>query len=269
MIKNEETYCIVYHKIVRELGAYEAIIYSTIVSLLRKSDGIGEVSNQTLMDMCGIGNKMSLFRYINKLIESGYIEKREGKGRGNISIYYVTEKGNNLLPINDKKGNKNDIKKVTKMNEKGNNLLPINKGINKEINKEGDMRDAQSLSPSPSFNEFLELFNPSPEFEYEIENARKDWNEKTDAEQKELIEQLRSGIRWSKKQNPHWFIKDFHIQQATVWSYEKFYEEFHTTCKTGYCIIRERDKSGHIQFMKTSEAKTAGVEIERECIEDF
>lgn len=139
MIKNEDTYCIVQHKIVRELGAMEAVVYSTIVSLLRRSDGIGEVSNQTIMDMCGINNKMSLNRYLNKLIETGYIEKREGKGRGNISIYYITKKGNNLLPISEKKGNKNDTEKVTKMYEKGNNLLPINKGINKEINKENSL----------------------------------------------------------------------------------------------------------------------------------
>lgn len=139
MIKNEDTYCIVQHKIVRELGAWEAVVYGTIANLLRKTDGIGEVSNQTIMDLCGINNKMSLFRYINKLIESGYIEKREGKGRGNISIYYITKKGNNLLPISEKKGNKNDTEKVIKMNEKGNNLLPLNKGINKEINKENSL----------------------------------------------------------------------------------------------------------------------------------
>ena len=136
MIKNEETYCTVQHKIVRELGAWEAVVYGTIANLLRKADGIGEVSNQTIMDLCGITNKMSLKRYIDKLIKAGYLEKRSGDGRGNISIYYITKKGNNLLPFSEKKGNKNDIERVTKMNEKGNNLLPINKGINKEINKE-------------------------------------------------------------------------------------------------------------------------------------
>ena len=111
MIKNEDTYCTVQHKIVRELGAWEAVVYGTIANLLRKTDGIGEVSNQTIMDLCGIGNKMSLFRYINKLIESRYIEKREGKGRGNISIYYITKKGNNMLTISEKKGNKNERKR--------------------------------------------------------------------------------------------------------------------------------------------------------------
>lgn len=268
MIKNEETYCKVQHKIVRELGAWEAVVYGTIADILRKKDGYGNVSNQTLIDLIG-RDKKSIYRWIDRLVDAGYLEKVGGKGRGNISIYYVTKKGGNMTPFEEEKRGQNDTEKGANMTEKGGDMPPIY-NINKGINEgERNTRDALSPSPSTSFNEFLELFNPSPEFEYEIENARKDWNEKTEAERKELIEQLQSGIRWSKKQNPHWFIKDFHIQQATVWSYEKFYEEFHTTCKTGYCIIRERDKSGHIQFMKTSEAKTAGVEIERECIEDF
>lgn len=161
MIKNEDTYCIVQHKIVREVGAWEAVVYGTIANLLRKTDGIGEVSNQTIMDLCGINNKMSLFRYINKLIESGYIEKREGKGRGNISIYYITKKGNNLLPISEKKGNKNDTEKVTKMNEKGNNLLPLNKGINKEINKEYSLSsfDGSNESKEEEDKNFIEKEN--------------------------------------------------------------------------------------------------------------
>lgn len=135
MIKNEDTYCTVQHKIVRELGAWEAVVYGTIANLLRKTDGIGEVSNQTIMDMCGI-KRASFFRYISTLIESGYIEKRGGNGRGNISIYYITKKGLNLIPFNSKKGSQNDTERVLKMNEKGLNLIPINKGINKEINKE-------------------------------------------------------------------------------------------------------------------------------------
>ena len=138
MIKNEDTYCTVQHKIVRELGAWEAVVYGTIVNLLRKTDGIGEVSNQTIMDLCGL-KRASFFRYIGSLIESGYIEKRGGNGRGNISIYYITKKGLNLIPFSDKKGSQNDTERVSKMNEKGLNLRPINKGINKEINKENSL----------------------------------------------------------------------------------------------------------------------------------
>lgn len=138
MIKNEDTYCTVQHKIVRELGAWEAVVYGTIANLLRKTDGIGEVSNQTIMDLCGMSKK-SLLRYIDTLIESGYIEKRGGNGRGNISIYYITKKGVNLIPFSKEKGCQNGTKRVSKMDEKGVNFTPINKGINKEINKENSL----------------------------------------------------------------------------------------------------------------------------------
>lgn len=149
MIKNEDTYCTVQHKIVRELGAWEAVVYGTIANLLRKTDGIGEVSNQTIMDMCGI-KRASFFRYISTLIESGYIEKRSGDGRGNISIYYITKKGLNLIPFSSKKGSQNETERVSKMNEKGLNLRPINKGIIKEINK------GNSLSSFDGSNESKE-----------------------------------------------------------------------------------------------------------------
>ena len=214
MIKNEDTYCIVQHKIVRELGAWEAVVYGTIVNLLRKTDGIGEVSNQTIMDLCGIGNKMSLFRYINKLIESGYIEKREGKGRGNISIYYITKKGNNLLPISEKKGNKNDTEKVTKMNEKGNNLLPINKGIIKEINKGGE-------TPTPimeDFEIFWKAFPGSPEFDYDKEKCEKVWSLMCEEWRAKLIAMAQNGLRWRTKENdkPIFYLRDYAGQDAHV-----------------------------------------------------
>lgn len=224
MIKNEETYCVVYHKIVRELGAMEAVIYSTIVSLLRRSDGIGEVSNQTIMDMCGINNKMSLNRYLNKLIETGYIEKREGKGRGNISIYYITKKGNNLLPIKSEKGNKNDTEKVTKMSEKGNNLLPINKGENKEINKEsgGDMRTGaqsptlsdttqQKIDNMEDFKEWWDLFTGGTEFQSERENCERVWYSLQQNWRDNLVQMAKNGMRWRRRENdnPYWYLKNY------------------------------------------------------------
>lgn len=230
MIYNEDTYCNVQHKIVRELGAWEAVVYGTIANLLRKTDGIGEVSNQTIMDLCGISNKMSLFRYINKLIESGYIEKREGKGRGNISIYYITKKGNNLLPISEKKGNKNDIEKVTKMNEKGNNMLPLNKGINKEINKESgdDMHaSAQShtLSTTPQnfenmedFNLWFELFTGGSEWQHEKENCERVWFGMTQQWRDNLVQMAQNGLRWRKRENdnPYWYLKNYNGEVAQV-----------------------------------------------------
>lgn len=135
MIKNEDTYCTVQHKIVRELGACEAVVYGTIAGLLRKTDGYGGVSNQTIMDMCGM-NRKSLSRYIDKLIQAGYIEKVSGDGRGNISIYYISKKGDKLTTFNEEKGGQNVPERGTKCPIKGDKMTPINKGINKEINKE-------------------------------------------------------------------------------------------------------------------------------------
>lgn len=218
MIYNEDTYCIVCHKIVREIGAYEAIVFGTIVGLLRKTDGIGEVSNQTLMDMCGINNKMSLFRYINKLIESGYIEKREGKGRGNISIYYITKKGNNLLPISGKKGNKNDTEKVTEINEKGNNLLPLNKGINKEYKEREETPTPFNEKVMNDFDKFWNLYPGDPNWSYDKEACEKVWSLMSEEWRAKLIKQLENGLRWRKKENdkPIFYLRDYQGQDVQV-----------------------------------------------------
>lgn len=160
MIKNEDTYCTVQHKIVRELGAWEAVVYGTIANLLRKTDGIGEVSNQTIMDLCGV-KRASLFRYITSLIESGYIEKRSGDGRGNISIYYITKKGLNLSTLKQEKGSQNETERVSKKSIKGLNLSTINKGIIKEINKGNSLSsfDGSNESKEEEDKNFIEKEN--------------------------------------------------------------------------------------------------------------
>ena len=160
MLKNEDTYCIVQHKIVRELGAWEAVVYGTIANLLRKTDGIGEVSNQTIMDLCGV-KRASLFRYITSLIESGYIEKRSGDGRGNISIYYITKKGLNLSTLKQEKGSQNETERVSKKSIKGLNLSTINKGIIKEINKGNSLSsfDGSNESKEEEEKNFIEKEN--------------------------------------------------------------------------------------------------------------
>jgi hypothetical protein len=81
-------------------------------------------------------NRKSLSRYIDKLIQAGYIEKVSGDGRGNISIYYISKKGDKMTTFNEEKGGQNDPKRGTNLPIKGDKMTPINKGINKEINKE-------------------------------------------------------------------------------------------------------------------------------------
>ena len=216
-----------YHKIVRELGAWEAVVYSTIATLLRKSDGIGEVSNQTLMDMCGINNKMSLKRYIDKLIQTGYIEKRSGEGRGNISIYYVTEKGNILLPFSEKKGNKNIPERVTKSTIKGNNLLPINKGEIKENKESGGVSRVkaqstpldttpQNFNDMKDFNEWWELFTNNTEWQGEKENCERVWFTLQQSWRDNLVQMAKKGLRWRQRENdnPYWYLKNYSGEPA-------------------------------------------------------
>ena len=226
MIRNEETYCVVYHKIVRELGAWEAVVYSTIATLLRKSDGIGEVSNQTLMDMCGI-KRASLFRYIGSLIESGYIEKRSGDGRGNISIYYVTKKGLNLIPLKGEKGSQNDTERVSKKSIKGLNLSTINKGEIKENKESGGVSrmSAQStpLNTTPQnfndmkdFNEWWELFTNNTEWQGEKENCERVWFTLQQSWRDNLVQMAKKGLRWRQRENdnPYWYLKNYSGEPA-------------------------------------------------------
>lgn len=134
MIKNEDTYCKVRHKIVRELGAWEAVVYGTIADILRKKHGYGNVSNDTLINLIG-RDKKSIYRWIDRLVDAGYLEKVGGKGRGNISIYYITKKGGNMTPFEEEKRGQIDTEKGANMTEKGGEMPPINTGIIKEINK--------------------------------------------------------------------------------------------------------------------------------------
>lgn len=285
MIKNEETYCTVQHKIVRKLGAWEAIVYATIANLLRKTDGIGEVSNQTIMELCGINNKMSLYRYIDKLLKAGYLEKQEGKGRGNISIYYITKKGNNLLPISEKKGNKNDTEKVTKMHEKGNNLLPLNKGINKEINKESggdnahDARDPHALSDTTplnfenmeDFNLFWEMYPGDPNWQGEKENCERVWFGMSQEWRERLIQQLRDGKRWRVRENdnPYWYLKNYkgetvkaelpYLRQGTM-TFENWRQKNIADGKR-MCLLRYEERAAYCLYSDLQTMIVAGAAV--------
>ena len=98
MIRNEDAYYTGYYRNVRTLGAIPALVFDTICGMLRDRDGIGSISDDTLMEMLGLKSKPNFRKIIADLIKAGYIEKESGKGRGNISIYYITEKGSQNHP---------------------------------------------------------------------------------------------------------------------------------------------------------------------------
>lgn len=229
MIKNEDTYCIIQHKIVRELGAWEAVVYGTIANLLRKTDGYGNVSNDTLINLIG-RDKKSIYRWIDRLVDAGYLDKVGGKGRGNISIYYITKKGGNMTPFKEEKRGQIDTEKGANMTEKGGEMPPINKGENKEINKESgdDMHaSAQShaLSTTPQnfknmedFNLWFELFTGGSEWQHEKENCERVWFGMTQQWRDNMVQMAQNGLRWRKRENenPYWYLKNYNGEVAQV-----------------------------------------------------
>lgn len=230
MIKNEDTYCIVQHKIVRELGAWEAVVYGTIANLLRKTDGYGNVSNDTLINLIG-RDKKSIYRWIDRLVDAGYLDKVGGKGRGNISIYYITKKGGNMTPFKEEKRGQIDTEKGANMTEKGGEMPPINKGENKEINKEsGDDMHASAQSHTLSnttpqnfknmedFNLWFELFTGGSEWQHEKENCERVWFGMTQQWRDNLVQMAQNGLRWRKRENdnPYWYLKNYNGEVAQV-----------------------------------------------------
>ena len=277
MIKNEDTYCIVQHKIVRELGAWEAVVYGTIVNLLRKTEGYGNVSNDTLINLIG-RDKKSIYRWIDRLIDAGYLEKVGGKGRGNISIYYVTKKGGNMTPFKEEKGGQIDTEKGANMTEKGGEMPPINKGINKEINKESSsfdrqkpkmededrkifleenniselekqaIEDVKNLFADDSkmidkdvldgFEEFWSLFDPEEKEKCKYKVAKDEWCAMPENCRAACLELMRRGAK-PKEKNPYFFLQ--HFRETKYFLNER---EQYQVYKNGgqLCRVRYKDQ---------------------------
>ena len=135
MIYNEDAYYTGYYRTVRELGAVPALVFNTIAGLLRSTDGIGEINNETLCDFVGI-TVQYLRPILKRLIADGYIEKQNGVGRGNKSIYYLTEKGKQNTPFYEQKRETNRIIKGKQIvSKRETKPTPLNTELNKELNK--------------------------------------------------------------------------------------------------------------------------------------
>ena len=226
MIKNEDAYYTGYYRNVRDLGAIPALVFDTICGLIRDT-GIGEIANSTLMELLGIKSKRTLIDAINKIIEAGYVEKKNGDGRGNKCIYYITEKGAENVPFMGEKGCRKYTKRVQILHEKGAENAPINKVLNKELNKESDgvLRETQNTSLSNTtttnfenmkdFAEFWELFGAEREFAHEKENCEKVWSLMPENYKSNLLQQLRNGKRYRvrKNDNPYWYLQNYNGEQ--------------------------------------------------------
>ena len=215
MIYNEDTYYVGYHRNVRVLKAVPALIFDTICGLISKK-GIGEISNSTLMDLLGIKSKSTLIEAIDKIIEAGYLERRNGDGRGNKSIYYITEKGAKNIPFIDKKGYGNSTERVRIFNEKGTENAPINTELNKELKEREE-------TPTPcvmgkDFLLFWDLYGASPEFDYDKQHCSDVWDRIDPEWQQKLLQQVRMNLRWRNKPNdkPYYYLLDYRGQDVQV-----------------------------------------------------
>lgn len=228
MIRNEDAYYTGYYRNVRELGAVPALVFDTIAGLLRATDGIGEINNDTLCELIGI-TVQYLRPIIKKLIASGYIEKQAGVGRGNKSIYYITEKGKQNIPFYAQK-------RETIRTEKGKQIVSkretkptlLNKVLNKELKESGGVsREAQSPTLSdttPQKKETMEDFElwwsldfgKQPEWEWRKAECERAWYAMQMNWRDNLVQMARENVRWRKKNNddPFWYICNYEGQPA-------------------------------------------------------
>ena len=275
MIYNEDTYYVGYHRNVRAMGAIPALVFDTICGLLREN-GIGEISNSTLCELLEC-SKPTLLNAIDKLIKSGYMEKRNGDGRGNKSIYYITEKGKENCPFMSKKGANFLTERVKKFNEKGKEILPINKVLNKEINKESSSFEGEPQKPKmeeeekifneeinkselekqalesvknlfadnntiskelrATFGEFWNLYNVSKEQECKYKVALQEWADMPENCRQAALYLLEHGAKPTNP-NPYFFLQ--HFRETKFFLNER---EQYDAYKNGIQLCRVRYKN--------------------------
>jgi predicted transcriptional regulator len=228
MIQNENTYYIGFHRNVREMGAIPALVFDTICGLLRDPENeTGYISNSTLCNLLDI-TAQGLRKIISRLIADGYLEKNTAIGRGNKTTYILTEKGKQSCPFYEQiKGKRGFQKRETWFPKKGNVVSPLNTELNKELKEsDGDMREAQSHTLSNTtpkdfdimkdFNEFWELYPEAKEFPAERKNCERVWFGMCEEWKQKLLNQLRNGLRWRKKEhdNPYWYLQNYNGEEV-------------------------------------------------------
>ena len=206
MIYNEDTYCIVYHRNVRELGAIPALVLNTIAGMVAHSDG--QISNDSLAELLGITERY-LRPQIELLINAGYIDKISGNGRGKKTTYVLTEKGDQNVPLYAKKGG-------TKCTKKGEQNVPLyNKEINKDyttrtrVAKEEEKKEFLIGLDMELFNRFWNAFKVDAEHESERERCERAWYYKSDDEKQSIIRSVEDGSARKWTQSPFVWLQNF------------------------------------------------------------
>lgn len=223
MIYNEDTYYMGYHKNVRAIGAVPALVFDTICGLLRDPENeTGEIANSTLCDLLGI-TPQGLRKIISKLIDDGFIMKSTAAGRGNKTLYALTEKGKQCCPFMSEKRETRFPKKGNVVSQKGKRGFPINTELNKEL-KKGEtptpiIVEKEKFNGMESmFEEFWKLYPGDPDWSYDKNHCEDVWDRMDPEYQQKLLVQLRSGLRWRDKPNdkPYYYLLDYRGQDVQV-----------------------------------------------------
>ena len=84
MIYNEDTYYVGYHRNVRVMGGYCALVFDTICGMIVNGDST--ISNSSIAELLSVEER-SVQKYVSKLITLGYVDKAAGNGRGKKTTY--------------------------------------------------------------------------------------------------------------------------------------------------------------------------------------
>ena len=205
MIYNEDTYYVGYHRNVRAIGAFTALVFDTIAGMVMNSDGV--ISNDSIAELLGVSEK-HVREQIKRLVELDYIDKLAGNGRGKKTTYILTEKGEQNAPLFAKKGGTNRPKK-------GEQIAPL---INKDINKEKLIKKEDF--GMVDFDKFWNLFNVDPDHEPERNRCENVWRYMPEDKRNAIIRELESGRRSNTTKSPYVYLYNYeeplrYVRQGT------------------------------------------------------
>lgn len=211
MLYNEDTYCNVSHRCVRELGAMPSIVLSTINGLLQDNE-TGSIANGALCDILGI-TVPGLRKILTKLIGDGYLIQTTSTGRGNKTIYTLTEKGKLCFTFSSQKRETLFQKKVNFVSKKGKQSFTINKELNKELNlsrtqarvMDGEEKDFNVME---NFNQFWKLFAADAEYQNRRMACVELWSNMDDNYKHACLVKLERNGK-PDEPNPYYYLQHF------------------------------------------------------------
>ena len=186
MIYNEDTYYVGYHRNVRVMGGYCALVFDTICGMIVNGDST--ISNSSIAELLSVEER-SVQKYVSKLITLGYVDKAAGNGRGKKTTYCLTEKGEQNAPLYNK-----DNKRV---------FIRTSACANDEEKKEKinlNMKD---------FNLFWDAFHVDEDHQLERERCERMWSVMNSETQDAILAELERGKKSIITKSPRVYLYNY------------------------------------------------------------